>query len=395
MSARRAGFTLIELMVASAISLGVLAGGLVVTTQLQRRAALEMRNAATLGSLRALQDLVGPEFERAGSGTGSGRLSFGTSDKYAIDVKSNVAFASDATFSLPPSTYTSGGGNLTSDFIEIWSGDAAQALSVVRCPSNKVRSTDYICTSSAWPASMVGKNIFAVNPSKRRGCIFEVKAIGGGPSASSIKVSDAHNVTASPTDSLCDDTFAASADPAVTAFWDSDELLLMPASSRAFRVNWKSGAPALEIDPDGTAETAASWQVLSRSVEQMKVRFGLVSLAAPSTNLVWYPDATTGTLAPDACPGDATPTPPAGCAIPGAATFNAAVDESSLRDALMHRVRNVEVIFTARSGAPDADTIVKAGSNFALDEEANRRDGFKRRSFVVRVTPRNFAYLRN
>lgn len=392
---QRGGFTLIEMMIASAISLGVLAGGLVVMAQLQRRAVLESRTAATQSSLRALQDIVGPEFERAGSGTGSGRLSFGTTEKYAIDVKSNSAFASDSTFGLPPAAYSSGGANLTSDFIEIWSGDAAKSLSVVRCPANKVREGDFICTASAWPASMVGKNVFAVNPSKRRGCIFEVKAISGGPSTYSVKIGDAHQVTAPASNSLCDDTFAASTDPEVASFWNSDELLLMPASSRAFRVNWKSGVPVLEVDPDGTAEPATSWQMLSRSVEQMKVRFGLVSLTAPSANLLWYPDATTGTQAIDACPADGTTTPPAGCAIPGAAGFNATLDESTIRDALMHRVRNVEVIFTARAGVPDTDTIAMVGSNYKLDEELNRRDGFKRRSFVLRVTPRNFAYLRN
>ena len=52
------GFTLIELMVASAIPRGVLAGGLMVTTQLQRRSVLETRTAVTQNALRALQDVV-------------------------------------------------------------------------------------------------------------------------------------------------------------------------------------------------------------------------------------------------------------------------------------------------------------------------------------------------
>lgn len=390
----RRGFTLLELMVASAISLGVLAGGMVVTTQLQRRAVLETRTAATQASLRALQEVLGPEFERAGSGTGSGRLSFGTASRYAIDVKSNEAFASDANFALPPAAYLSGGANLTSDSVELWSGDAAKALSVVRCPSNKVRSGEYVCTSAAWPASMVGKNIFAVNPSRRRGCILEVKAIGGGPSTNSIKVGDAHQVPAAPSQSLCDTNFALNPDPAIGAFWDSDELLLMPAVSRAFRINWKSGAPVLEVDPDGSTEPAG-WQMLSRSIEQMKVRFGVVNTAAPVPDLTWYPDPAAATLALDACPNDGTSSPPAGCAIPGSASFNLALDESTIRDALMRRVRNVEVIFTARSGVPDSDAIERVGANYQLDDQANRRDGFKRRSFVIRVTPRNFAYLRN
>jgi type IV pilus assembly protein PilW len=391
----RRGFTLLELMIASAISLGVLAGGMLVTTQLQRRAVLESRTAATQGSLRALQEVLAPEFERAGSGTGTGRLTFGNADRYAIDVKTNEAFASDSTFALPPAAYSSGGANLASDFVEIWTADTGRALSVVRCPSNKTRQNGFICTSADWPSAMVGKNIFAVNPSKRRGCIFEVKSVSGGPSAHAVLVDDAHKVPAAPAAGLCDEGYLSNPNPDVLAFWDSDELLLIPTSSRAFRVNWKSGGPVLEVDPDGTTEDGFGWQTLAPGVEQMKVRFGLMDPLSPTPSLTWHPDPAASRLAIDACPKDGTTTPPAGCAIPGATTFNTALDEASIRDALMHRVRNVEVLFTSRSGVPDIDRIKKSGSGFALDEEANRRDGYKRRSFVIRVTPRNFAYLRN
>jgi len=392
---KRSGFTLLELMIASAISLGVIGGGVVVTTQLQRRSVLESRTAMTQSALRNLQDLIAPDFARAGGGTGSGRITFGSAERYAIDIKSNEAFASDSTFALPPAAYLTGGPDLTSDFVEIWSGDAASALSVVRCPSNKVRTGAFICTSSAWPASMIGKNVFAVNPSKRRGCIFEVKAVAGGPSTNAVKVDDAHGVAASPALSLCSSTFELSPDSNITSFWDSDELVLMPAMSRAFRVNWKSGSPVLEVDPDGTTESAGTWQVLSRNVEQMKVRYGLVNLATPSATLAWYPDTAAGNLAVDACPNDGTTSPPTGCMIPGASSFSAAVDESTIRDALMHRVRNVEVSFTARSGAPDIAQVAKSGTAFLLDAESNRRDGYKRRTFAIRVSPRNFGYLRN
>ncbi len=392
---KRSGFTLLELMVASAISLGVIGGGVVVTTQLQRRGVLESRTAMTQSTLRNLQDLIAPDLARAGGGTGTGRITFGSSERYAIDVKSNEAFASDSTFALPPSPYLTGGPNLTSDFVEIWSGDAASTLSVVRCPSNKVKTGNFICTSAAWPSSMVGKNAFAVNPSKRRACIFEVKSVTGGPSAFAVKVDDAHGVAAGPALSLCSSTFELSPDPNVTGFWDSDELVLMPASSRAFRVNWKSGSPALEVDPDGTAESGGTWQVLSRNVEQMKVRYGLVNLASPSATLDWYPDTTAGNLALDACPNDGTTSPPVGCTIPGASSFSTAADETTIRDALMHRVRNVEVSFTARSGAPDIAQVAKSGTAFLLDAESNRRDGYKRRTFAIRVSPRNFGYLRN
>ncbi len=391
---RRSGFTLIEMMVASAVSLGVLAGGLVVMAQLQRRAVLEGRTAATQGALTQLQDVIGAELERAGSGSGSARLSFGGVEKYAIDVKSNEAFASDATFALPPAAYTSGGANLTSDFLEVWASDTGRALSTVRCPSSKLRDGAWICTTAAWPASMVGKNVFAVNPTMRRACAFEVTAVVGGPSTHAVRVGDPHGATAIPAGTLCAADFAASPDAKVSEFWDSDELMLVPASSRAFRVNWKTGGPVLEIDPDGTAEPLG-WQVLSRHVEQLKVRFALANRAIPSAALAWYPDPATSTRALDLCPADATATPPPGCAVPGAAGFDPTLDETTVRDALMHRVRNVEVAFTARAGVADSEQVSKSGSTFLLDDESNRRDGFKRRSFAITVTPRNYASSRN
>jgi len=55
-SSRRAGFTLIELMIASAIAVIVLVGGMSVGVALQRRATFEEQKMHAQGAMRSVQD---------------------------------------------------------------------------------------------------------------------------------------------------------------------------------------------------------------------------------------------------------------------------------------------------------------------------------------------------
>ena len=86
----------------------------------------------------------------------------------------------------------------------------------------------------------------------------------------------------------------------------------------------------------------------------------------------------------------------AACDVPGGLdALDTASGDADLdrRDALMRRVRVVELEITTRSRRPDPDQIVEEGSGFATDEEGNLRDGFKRRTYVVHLAPRNLGVV--
>ena len=162
----------------------------------------------------------------------------------------------------------------------------------------------------------------------------------------------------------------------------------MPLSVRSYRVNWFTGRPVLEMDPDGSAG-AATYQPMAQDIERIKVRLGLYTPSAPNNDFLFFPDVAAGRPAVDQCtnstcwarvPGDDAGVQSASETGPGSA-----------RDELMRRVRLVEVLITSRTLQADVDEVNRGANGSTLDEEGNPVDGFKRRHFIQRITPRNFA----
>jgi type IV pilus assembly protein PilW len=175
--------------------------------------------------------------------------------------------------------------------------------------------------------------------------------------------------------------------PASTAgtVWAAADIYLMPLTARSFRVNWAGGQPTLELDPDGFAGNQ-DYTPVSREIEQLKVRMGVVDPASTDGGVLFFPDAVAARPALDQCTH-------ASCAP--FVTWDAGVALSgndgpgSARDELMRRVRMVELEITARSQRLDTPGQALDGG---VDEDGNIRDGYKRRHTVIRLAPRNFGY---
>ena len=161
----------------------------------------------------------------------------------------------------------------------------------------------------------------------------------------------------------------------------------MPAGGMTFRVNWASGAPVLEYTSRAPPLPSDVWTELSQDVEQMTVVLGVTNLIADGgVPLTWFPGADGG-VAIDACVGMGATGP---CSVPGG-MGPPALDPTAW-DALMRRVRAVEVHLVARSSRRQgAETIGADGGGFALDTDGNPDDGHVRRTLVVTLATRNFS----
>jgi prepilin-type N-terminal cleavage/methylation domain-containing protein len=388
---RPRGFTLLEVMVASTLSLLVLTGAVTVGVYLQRRGILEERTMEMQNAGRAARDLLVPALQRAGAGFGKARLNVGSNgaqldQRYAVWVTTNAPFTGDTTFAAPPAPYT----HLISDALEIWDADSTRAIQLrshIDC-GNLVWNGAQVCAFSV-PATAPAANSLAVviNPEAQTAC---VGVVGAARNATTLAFTP--GVVGRPLPGGSDCSAPAVATPENAAIYNGGtggtQTLLMPLTVRAYRVNWRTGRPVLEMDPDGSAGPAL-FEPLAQDIERIKVRMGVANLEVATGDIRFFPDSDAGVPGLDTCqnstcwariPGDA------GTAGPNE------TGARSARDELMRRVRLVELLITARTAQPDVD-LVNAGANGATrDAEGNPYDGYKRRHFIQRISPRNFAF---
>jgi type IV pilus assembly protein PilW len=382
------GFTLLEVMIASALSLVVITGALTAGVYLQRRGLLEERTMEAQNAGRAARDLLVPALQRAGAGFGKARLNVGGNSgvldqRYALWVTTNATFSSDSSFSPPSGVYA----GLISDALEVWDADSSRAVQLAAaanptaCPSDVWNGTLLCGFDITRTAPPPGTLTVVVNPNASTAC---VGVVGAARSATTLAWTPGVPGRPLPSGSAC--TTAASINE-VLGTGAGDDVLLMPLTARAFRVNWRSGAPVLEMDPDGAAGNLP-YAPLAQDIERIKIRMGTYNPDQPGNDVVFFPDSTAGRPALDACtnatcwsrvPGDAGTMGPNN------------VGPGSARDELMRRVRLVELLITSRTARADREAVRLGANGSTLDEEGNPNDGFKRRHFIQRIAPRNFA----
>lgn len=380
------GFTLLEVMLATSLSLLVLAGGITAGVYLQRRGILEERTMETQNASRAARDLLVPALQRAGAGFGRARLNVGGNgalpdQRYAVWVTTNAAFVGDSTFAAPTGVYA----GLISDAVEIWDADTSRAVQLnanASCGNNLWDGTN-LCANNIVDGGIPASTLAVVtNPEWPTAC---VGVVGAGRTANSIAWSaGVPSRPALPAGSECS---APNLPADVLGPSGNNESLLIPLNVRAYRVNWKTGRPVLEMDPDGSMGPA-TYQPLAQDIERIKVRLGLYNPSNLAADAVYFPDTAAGRPGVDQCTN-------ATCwaLLPGdAGTVGAnETGPGSARDELMRRVRLVEVLITARTLQPDVDAVRAGANGSTTDAEGNPVDGYKRRHVIQRIAPRNFA----
>ncbi|MCP3136547.1 PilW family protein [Pyxidicoccus xibeiensis] len=382
------GFTLLEVMIASALGVVVLVVGLAVGLQMQRRVLFEEQTMTAQVTARAVKDLLATDLQRAGTGMGNAAITFANGDsRFAIQVWSDLDlaaglapfFAPDAAFSPPPAgDYAT----FTSDVLQLYWGDTRAMLILDRCSGGssdpvRVDGTDDYCTPlnptlDLAPVAGVPTPAILVNAAEQVACHVQVTQLRPADRRLTATQGSALGVT---TDAPC-----GVPDHAIWKPGDNDPLwVAMRTQSAAYRVNWASGIPTLEYQPPG-----GTWVTVSQDVERMKIRQAVISLAAPNDPYRWFPDVTTGTPAIDrctmtTCTVDADPLP---AGAPG--------NDAELVRMLQQRVRELEVTLVIRTQRPDRESTLPAGP-LNVEDEGFPRDGFKRRTLTFRVTPRNFG----
>ncbi|MBJ6761378.1 prepilin-type N-terminal cleavage/methylation domain-containing protein [Myxococcaceae bacterium JPH2] len=394
------GFTLLEVMVAAGLAVIVLATGLAVGMQMQRRAVFEEQTMMAQVTGKAVKDLLTTDLERAGQGMGNSPMTYGQNDRRVAlsawtepDLKTTVAQPSlmpDFSFNLPSGVYA----NMKSDALQLVWGDTQSMITLQACPPGsgpgvREKDTDNYCAATNPPLGLqppAGQTTAAlvVNPFKEAipplaACHIKISSISTSPP----KV-NANPGTNNDTGDPCSSTTEGPKKPD----WTNDGWRVMRTLGAAYRVNWVSAGtePQLEYLPPG----AGSWQVVSRDVERMKVRMGVMDLLSPNLDLRWFPDAAAGRPPIDGCTiakmtsGECSldSTADGGSPLLPLPTTNA-----DLILQLRERVREVEITLTIRTRRADRDAVDLS----AVDEEGMVKDGFKRRTFTFRVTPRNFA----
>jgi hypothetical protein len=170
------------------------------------------------------------------------------------------------------------------------------------------------------------------------------------------------------------------------ALYATQRTVVMAAGGVTFRVNWASGAPVLEFTNRAPPLATDTWTEVSRDVEQMTVALGVRDLTADAgVPLTWFPSADAG-VSIDECVGMS---PGGSCSVPGG-MGPPALDPTAW-DALMRRVRAVEVRLVARSSRPERPGVAAPdGGGYARDQDGFPDDGFVRRSLVLTLAPRNY-----
>ncbi|MBJ6761370.1 prepilin-type N-terminal cleavage/methylation domain-containing protein [Myxococcaceae bacterium JPH2] len=399
------GFSLIELLIASAIAIALISAAISVGLQLQRRGVLEERTMETQNAARAARDLFAFGVQRAGAGAGSSPLAIGNTPasrpdlRYPVWVTTQADFATDPSFALPSGPYQ----DLRSDVLRIWETDPGNMLRLVACQSGTFAWTGgRLCTQTRPPEGLKNLLVAVVAPHGAGGKrpIACVGMLGSTfdqtinpPLDSEYSVDFSPGVPGLP---ALASTHECGAPPVASGvdggggvplqLWDAPDLYVMPITARDFRVNWKGGAPALEMDSDGFIPDSG-FTVVSRDIERLQVFLGVVPTDNSDAGVLLFPDAVAGRPALDTCTFSS-------CSpfITWDAGTLVSADEGpdTPRDKLMQRVRLVELRITARSER--LDRLADLATDGGLDDDGNIQDGYKRRHSVIRLSPRNFGY---
>ncbi|TQF14253.1 prepilin-type N-terminal cleavage/methylation domain-containing protein [Myxococcus llanfairpwllgwyngyllgogerychwyrndrobwllllantysiliogogogochensis] len=377
------GFTLLEVMIASALGVVVLGIGLVAGMQMQRRAVFEEQTMVAQVTGRAVKELLAGDVTRAGLGMGNAPITFSEGDnRFAIQVwdepDMQVAlapvFTADPTFRLPPAGTPYA--DMRSDVLQLYWGDPRSLVVMAPCGggSGPIRegNSSTFCTGDNPPTNLqppAGQRTPAilVNPTGNVACHIQVTQVQ--QAADRINANPGNNNNAINTGPCSDQT---------SDIWKSDGWLVMRTVGAAYRVNWAGNIPTLEYLAPGTA----TWVAVSRDVEQMKIRQAVIDLAAPNAAYRWFPDAAAARPTIEACTLAAGALCQADSGPPG----NAPASDTELRSLLRQRVRAVEISLVIRTRRSDQNLVKpnETEENFPLD-------GFKRRTFTFQVAPRNFV----
>ncbi len=386
---KRRGMTLIELMVASAMSLVVIAGLVGTTLQFQAMGFAQQQRMTAQQSARAAADVLTLSLQEAGSGIGNARLNLGANaTRSAIDVTTADEFLNDADFELPKAPYLA----YPSDSLVLYSGRSAGLRSTACCGGGggacgtcSIRSGGETCMATS-PVGAVAQSeaVVYVNSTLGVACAQNVDTA---PQPTRLASSGGVAGYSAPNAS----------DPCGTngQAWCSANTWVLPLRSVGFRVNWKPTTPGgpqrprLQIDADGPLGPDA-WADVLWDVERLQVRL-LVSNLTNANAAQYFPDDAAGRIAIDACTA-------ATCAVPGGTDARDAAQavglsaDQAVRAALMRRVRAVEVTLLSRTVSADRSQLqVQPGGEFVLTTEGLPLDGLQRRRLTFQVTPRNFA----
>ncbi|ATB39761.1 methylation domain protein [Cystobacter fuscus] len=408
------GFTLLELMVASSLSLIVLAAALWSAAELQRRGTFEESLMEAQNTLRAVREMLVVELQRAGMGVGSARMVFGrlgAADdvRYAINVSPEErfdgtgAFPADPTFAPPTGAYA----GRISDVLQVWSWDSeamngANPIGMVPLTlcthaanaSDLYRSGNELCASTV-PVGLMNRLVMVVKPETRIACIMRVTAVNQDASAPYARIVVSPGITegqASNNNPCMSLAAGARPNDGTLDYWGADRsggfILLMRGS--AFRVNWRTGTPVLERrDISSVANPAATpdWVTLSHDVEMIRLRLGVMEdLKLPKSPVLWFPETTPERPHLEKCTDVKC-----GPLVPGGWTVDP-INSPTARDALMSRVRMVQVQVITRTARLDSSLVRKDGAGeYILDADKHPQDGYKRRSSTLEIMPRNFA----
>ncbi len=400
------GFTLIELMIAGAMSVVVIAGVLSAGMYLQQQGMKELQLMQAQVAGRASADQLTIDLQTAGLGIGSARVNQGgTNSASAIAITTDDPYAADSSFALPTAPYA----GAISDSITLMSGDPTVMLSMGcfgsgggSCSSCRFRDAfgPEARAATDVPGTLNGQTIVFVNPALNASCVHQVTGL---PGTNRFETSPGRNNNPPPAGDPCETTSAP--------FWCTAGAYALQLNTVSYRINWKPRVvgqpqrPRLQRDPDGPGPLP--WQDLMWDVEQMTFRLGLTDFTPNINNLTFFPDTVAGRPGLDQCTAGSCPVVPGGilpvavAPAPRADVLAADVGgDANLarRLQLERRVRVVEVSLVTRSASADRTREQPLGVRnaqgewpaFRLDEEGFPLDGYSRRRLVFQVTPRNF-----
>lgn len=387
------GFTLLEMMIASALGVVVITTGLVVGTQMQKRALFEEQTMTAQVTGRTVKDVLVADVWRAGVGMGNTPLAFDVDDErsaitvwHRADLTAGVlpAMPADATFVQAPTAA------LASDALQLYWGETNGAITLASCPGGAFRNGNTFCALPEASTALVTPSgpTLAVMASggRRMACPVNITAVAPGPpgpgSTSTITTDGADKNPA------CIDGAAAWNAPTGLAI-DVVNWMAMRLGGVAYRVNWANNIPTLEYRPVGEAK----WLALSRDVEQLTVREGLIDFNTPDNALQWFPNEGMLPVPAQAHPAISectlTKYDTNECSLGLLEADGSAVvkppNDLDLRKRLRQRVRQLEVTLVIRTRRSNQEAIQPG-----LDEEGFVRDGYSRRRFTFTVEPRNF-----
>jgi type IV pilus assembly protein PilW len=387
-SSHSRGFTLLEVMIASAMGVAVLSVGLVAGMQMQKRALFEEQTMLAQVTGRAVKDMLTTDLQRAGLGMGNAPVAMGgNNQRFAIqswtepDLSANVGtdFLADSTFALPPAGTPYA--NLKSDVLRMYWGDTRSMIVMAPCgaegdPIRQGNSSTF-CTAPNPPTDLQppsgGPDTQAIlmNPATEVACHIEIQNVNSSSMIINANPGAGGNGT--------NHTQCGARD----GIWKQKGWMTMATHGVAYRVNWRGGSPVLEYQAPGTT----AWTAVSQDVERLKIRAAVINLSRPNDAYRWFPDASRNRPAIDQCVKTHNE-----CSVDGVRGAGDLDDtDEDRRNLLRRRVREVEVILTIRTKRADRDTFDPNVPVTEVDAEGFPKDGFKRRTFTFRVTPRNFV----